>query len=205
MGNYAGDGDDSDGQGHGTHVAGTIGSRTYGVAKKTKLFAVKVLDSNGEGSNSGVIAGMDFVASDAADQDCPKGVVVNMSLGGSYSAAVNDAAASIVSAGLFLAVAAGNEATDAENSSPASEKSVCTVGATTIDDELAEYSNFGSIVDILAPGTDIKSTWIGGKTVCFPWGYGRLMRLMLIDFGSRTPSLVLQWLHRTSRVSEHTC
>lgn len=108
---------------------------------------------------------MDFVAGDASGQSCPKGVVVNMSLGGGFSAAVNDAAASIVSAGLFLAVAAGNEAADASNSSPASEKSVCTVGATTIDDELAEYSNFGNIVDILAPGTDIESTWIGGQTV----------------------------------------
>lgn len=108
---------------------------------------------------------MDFVASDAEGQECPNGVVVNMSLGGSYSAAVNEAAASITGAGLFLAVAAGNEATDAEESSPASEESACTVGATTIDDELAEYSNFGSLVDILAPGTDIESTWPGGETV----------------------------------------
>lgn len=108
---------------------------------------------------------MDFVAKDAAGQSCPKGVVVNMSLGGSSSRAVNEAAASIVDAGLFLAVAAGNEATDASSSSPASEETACTVGATTKDDELAEYSNFGSLVDILAPGTDIESTWIGGATV----------------------------------------
>ncbi|KAK6949723.1 hypothetical protein Daesc_008044 [Daldinia eschscholtzii] len=163
LNNFADD-DDTDGNGHGTHVAGTIGSKTYGVAKKTSLFAVKVLDASGSGTNSGVIAGMDFVAKDAAGQTCPKGVVVNMSLGGSSSTAVNQAAASIVDAGLFLAVAAGNEATDASSSSPASEKSACTVGATTKDDELAEYSNFGSLVDILAPGTDIESTWIGGST-----------------------------------------
>ncbi|KAI8960207.1 subtilisin-like protein [Daldinia sp. FL1419] len=163
LNNFA-DNDDTDGNGHGTHVAGTIGSKTYGVAKKTSLFAVKVLDASGSGTNSGVIAGMDFVAKDAAGQTCPKGVVVNMSLGGSSSSAVNEAAASIVGAGLFLAVAAGNEATDASSSSPASEKSACTVGATTKDDELAEYSNFGSLVDILAPGTDIESTWIGGET-----------------------------------------
>ncbi|OTB02284.1 hypothetical protein M426DRAFT_24907 [Hypoxylon sp. CI-4A] len=163
LNNFADD-DDTDGNGHGTHVAGTIGSKTYGVAKKTTLFAVKVLDASGSGTNSGVIAGMDFVASDAAGQDCPKGVVVNMSLGGSTSSAVNDAADSIVGAGLFLAVAAGNEAADASTSSPASAESACTVGATTIDDELAEYSNYGSIVDILAPGTDIESTWIGGTT-----------------------------------------
>ncbi|KAI2636602.1 peptidase S8/S53 domain-containing protein [Hypomontagnella submonticulosa] len=161
--NFA-DSDDTDGNGHGTHVAGTIGSKTYGVAKKTSLFAVKVLDASGSGTNSGVIAGMDFVAQDAGGQDCPKGVVVNMSLGGSKSTAVNSAAASIVDAGLFLAVAAGNEAADASTSSPASEESACTVGATTIDDELASYSNFGDIVDILAPGTDIESTWPGGET-----------------------------------------
>ncbi|KAI1641823.1 subtilisin-like protein [Daldinia loculata] len=163
LNNFADD-DNTDGNGHGTHVAGTIGSKTYGVAKKTSLFAVKVLDASGSGTNSGVIAGMDFVAKDAAGQSCPKGVVVNMSLGGSSSSAVNEAAASIVDAGLFLAVAAGNEATDASSSSPASEETACTVGATTKDDELAEYSNFGSLVDILAPGTDIESTWIGGAT-----------------------------------------
>ncbi|KAK1659928.1 subtilase [Colletotrichum godetiae] len=164
LANFA-DNSDTDGQGHGTHVAGTVGSATYGVAKKTKLFAVKVLDSNGEGTNSGVIAGMDFVATDAAGQTgCAKGVVVNMSLGGQTSTAVNQAAAAIVQAGHFLAVAAGNEAADASTSSPASEESVCTVGATTKTDALAEYSNFGASVDILAPGTNIMSTWPGGKT-----------------------------------------
>lgn len=115
--------------------------------------------------SSGVIAGMDFVAQDAASEDCPKGVVVNMSLGGSTSTAVNSAAASIVDAGLFLAVAAGNSATDASTFSPASEESACTVGATTIDDELASYSNYGSVVDVLAPGTDIESLWNDGSTV----------------------------------------
>lgn len=108
---------------------------------------------------------MDFVVENAPKQNCPNGVVVNMSLGGSTSAAINEAAADIVAAGHFLAVAAGNESEDAKNSSPASEKTVCTVGATTKTDTLAEYSNFGSLVDVLAPGTDITSTWIGGKTV----------------------------------------
>ncbi|KAM0201616.1 hypothetical protein ACHAPI_001661 [Fusarium lateritium] len=161
--NFAG-GSDGDGQGHGTHVAGTIGSTTYGVAKKTSLFAVKVLGDDGSGTNSAVIAGMDFVAGHADEKTCPKGAVVNMSLGGEFSDAVNKAAASIVDAGLFLAVAAGNEAADASGSSPASEASACTVGATTRNDTLAYYSNFGDVVDVLAPGTDILSTWPGGKT-----------------------------------------
>ncbi|KAI2637488.1 peptidase S8/S53 domain-containing protein [Xylaria nigripes] len=158
------DNDDTDGNGHGTHVAGTIGSKTYGVAKKVSIFAVKVLDAAGFGTLADVIAGMDFVISDAPQRDCPAGVVVNLSLGSAFSASVNDAAASVVSAGNFMAVAAGNEASNAANDSPASEPSVCTVGATEITDTLAYYSNFGSLVDILAPGTDIESTWIGGST-----------------------------------------
>lgn len=161
--NFAG-GSDSDGQGHGTHVAGTIGSTTYGVAKKTSLFAVKVLGDDGSGTNSAVIAGMDFVSGHAKEENCPNGVVVNMSLGGETSDAVNQAAKAIVDAGLFLAVAAGNDGKDASGSSPASEESACTVGATTSDDTLADYSNFGSVVDVLAPGTDILSTWPNGKT-----------------------------------------
>ncbi|RWA08137.1 hypothetical protein EKO27_g6957 [Xylaria grammica] len=140
------DSDDTDGNGHGTHVAGTIGSKTYGVAKKVSLYAVKVLGADGSGTNAGVIAGMDFVVSDAPERDCPKG------------------RCHVVSAGNFMAVAAGNEAEDASNSSPASEPSVCTVGATDDTDTLSYFSNFGSLVDVLAPGSDIESTWPGGQT-----------------------------------------
>ncbi|KAK5631758.1 hypothetical protein RRF57_007471 [Xylaria bambusicola] len=154
----------TDENGHGTHVAGTIGSKTFGVAKKVNLYAVKVLNANATGSYAGIIAGMDFVVSDAPKRNCPNGVVVNMSLGGSVSKSVNDAAANVVSAGNFLAVAAGNQAQDASNVSPASEPSVCTVGATDITDTFASYSNFGSLVDILAPGTNIESTWPGDRT-----------------------------------------
>lgn len=106
---------------------------------------------------------MDFVASEAASADCPNGSVANMSLGGTRSSAVNAAAAALVDAGVFLAVAAGNESQDAENSSPASEPSVCTVGATDNTDNMSDFSNFGSVVDIFAPGTDITSAWIGGS------------------------------------------
>lgn len=156
---------DGDGQGHGTHCAGTIGSKTYGVAKKTTLFGVKVLDDSGSGTNADVIAGMEFVVGDAPERaECEKGTVVNMSLGGTFSQAVNDAAAAIVDAGIFLAVAAGNEASDAQNSSPASEPKACTVGASDDADQIAEFSNFGSVVDVFGPGVDILSTVPGGSS-----------------------------------------
>ncbi|KAI1082518.1 proteinase T-like protein [Whalleya microplaca] len=154
----------NDGNGHGTHVAGTIGSKTYGVAKKTNLYAVKVLSSLGIGTNSGIIAGMNFVAEDVQTRSCPNGAVANMSLGGATSTAVNSAARTIVSSGVFLAVAAGNSAEDASNSSPASESTVCTVGAATEANAMASYSNFGSVVDIFAPGSDVLSTWNDGST-----------------------------------------
>lgn len=164
LANFAGDGSNSDGNGHGTHVAGTMGSRTYGVAKKTKLYAVKVLDARGSGTNSGVIAGINFVANDARTRSCPNGAVANMSLGGARSTAVNAAAANVVTSGVFLAVAAGNEAQDASNSSPASEASAYTVGATDSSDRLATFSNYGTVVDILAPGVSVLSTWLNGGT-----------------------------------------
>lgn len=158
------DKDNSDGNGHGTHVAGTIGSKTYGVAKKTKLLGVKVLNAQGSGQNSGILAGMEFVIKDAGGRGCAKGVSVNMSLGGGRSDSLNQAGAKIVQAGHFLAVAAGNDGADASQYSPASEQSACTVGATDKDDSLATYSNIGASVDLLAPGSQITSTWKGGGT-----------------------------------------
>ncbi|KAK7178499.1 subtilase [Paraphaeosphaeria sporulosa] len=165
LANYAGDGSNNDGHGHGTHVAGTIGSQTYGIAKNTKLYAIKVLDASGSGTSSGVIAGINFVASDVKTRSCPNGAVANMSLGGSKSIALNTAAAGLVSAGVFLAVAAGNEAQSAANVSPASEPTVFTVGATDSSDAFASFSNYGSTVDGNAPGVSILSTWNNGDTV----------------------------------------
>ncbi|OAQ71927.1 subtilisin-like protease PR1I [Pochonia chlamydosporia 170] len=158
------EGQDGDGDGHGTHCAGTIGSKTYGIAKQTTIYGIKVLDNEGSGTISGVIAGMDFAMADSQTRSCPKGIVANMSLGGRYSLTLNRAAARLVEAGIFLGVAAGNSNSDASYYSPASEPTVCTVGATQIDDSFASYSNYGSVVDILAPGTNILSTWIGGRT-----------------------------------------
>ncbi|RCI10899.1 putative subtilisin-like protease [Ophiocordyceps polyrhachis-furcata BCC 54312] len=158
------DGADTDGNGHGTHCAGTIGSKSYGVAKKTSLYGVKVLDDSGSGATSNVIAGMDFAASDARQRDCPKGVVANMSLGGGYSAAVNRAAAALVAAGVFLSVAAGNSNTDASGFSPASEATACTVAASTSSDSRSSFSNYGEPVKVFAPGSNILSTWLEGGT-----------------------------------------
>ncbi|TQV98079.1 hypothetical protein V2A60_006229 [Cordyceps javanica] len=157
-------GQNSDGHGHGTHCAGTIGSTTYGVAKKTSVYGVKVLDNQGSGSFSGIIAGMDYVVSDARGRSCPKGVLASMSLGGGYSASLNDAARKLVQNGVFLAVAAGNDNADASNYSPASEASACTVGASTAQDTRASFSNYGRVVDIFAPGQDIRSLAPGGGT-----------------------------------------
>ncbi|KAF1977475.1 subtilisin-like serine protease-like protein PR1A [Bimuria novae-zelandiae CBS 107.79] len=162
--NFTGDGDDTDGYGHGTHVAGTIGSVTYGVAKKTKLYAVKVLDASGSGSYAGVIAGIDYVASDHATRNCPKGATANMSLGGGKNQAVNDAVAAAVASGVFFAIAAGNNNRDAANYSPASEPTAFTVAASDINDAKASFSNYGTLVDVWAPGVSVLSTWNDGLT-----------------------------------------
>lgn len=161
--NYAG-GVNGDVQGHGTHVAGTVGSRTYGVAKNTRLYGVKVLNDQGSGSYSGIIAGIDFVAGDYRSRNCPNGAFANMSLGGGYSAALNQAAARLVDNNVFLAVAAGNDNANAANYSPASERSACTVGSTTSTDGRSSFSNYGNLVDVFAPGSNILSTLPGGRT-----------------------------------------
>ena len=158
-------GEDSDGHGHGTHCAGTIGSTTYGVAKNTQLYGVKVLGNDGRGVNSAIISGMDYVAKDKSQRNCPKGVVANMSLGGKRSNAINHAAAALVQSGVFLAVAAGNDNRDASYYSPASEPSVCCVGGSAVDDTRYDNSNWGAPVKILAPAVDIVSLRPGGGEV----------------------------------------
>ncbi|EER23662.1 subtilisin-like serine protease [Coccidioides posadasii str. Silveira] len=147
--------------GHGTHVAGTTGGTSFGVAKRARLVAVKVLDCNGSGSNSAVIAGMQWAMQHASQND-PRRAVANMSLGGGYSQASNQAAAAIVRAGIFLAVAAGNDNRDARSFSPASEPTVCTAAASHVRDGKASFSNWGQLVDVYAPGQDIISARPGG-------------------------------------------
>ncbi|HEY7770899.1 S8 family peptidase [Longimicrobium sp.] len=149
----------TDCNGHGTHVAGTVGGTTYGVAKGVKLYAVRVLDCAGSGSNSGVIAGMDWVASNHV-----KPAVANMSLGGGASTATDDAVNRMHNAGVTVVVAAGNENQNACNVSPARAANAITVGATTNTDARASFSNFGSCVDIFAPGNNITSSWYTSTT-----------------------------------------
>jgi len=158
-----------DGNGHGTHVAGTIGAidnaiGVIGVAPGVNLYAVRVLDNSGSGTYSGVIAGIDWVAANAGTID-----VANMSLGGGYSQAVNDAVTAAVEAGVVFVVAAGNQSIDACNISPASTPIAITVSALddrdgTLDDidSFASFSNYGTCVDMIAPGVLIESTWKGG-------------------------------------------
>jgi subtilisin family serine protease len=150
---------DTDCNGHGTHVAGTVGGTMYGVAKEVQLYAVRVLDCSGSGTWSGVIAGIDWVT---ANHRRP--AVANMSLGGSYTQALNDAVAASVASGVVYAVAAGNSTTDACTISPASSPTALTVGATTKLDALASYSNTGPCVDLFAPGSFVLSDWNSSDT-----------------------------------------
>lgn len=149
----------SDCDGHGTHVAGTIGGTRYGVAKKVKLYAVRVLDCSGSGSWSGIIAGVDWVT---ANHISP--AIANMSLGGGFSTAVNQAVSNSIAAGVTYAVAAGNQTADACFNSPASTPNAITVAATAVNDAFASFSNRGSCVDLAAPGVNITSAYIGTAT-----------------------------------------
>ncbi|CEP13842.1 hypothetical protein [Parasitella parasitica] len=158
---------DVDGNGHGSHCAGTIGGKKYGVAKKSIPVAVKVLASNGSGSMSDVVKGVDWATGEflkekkaAAEANKPfKGSVANMSLGGGKSPSLDATVNGAVDAGLVFAVAAGNDNKDACNYSPARAEKAITVGASTIFDERAYFSNFGECVDVFAPGLNIESIW----------------------------------------------
>ncbi|KAI9276650.1 serine protease [Phascolomyces articulosus] len=161
--------EDEDGNGHGSHCAGTIAGKRFGVAKKANITAVKVLRSNGSGTMADVIAGVDWateehnkaaVAAQKAGKPF-KGSVANMSLGGGKVTALDLAVNGAVDAGIVFAVAAGNDNSDACNYSPAHAENAITVGASTLYDDRAYFSNYGPCVDVFAPGLNIQSIWRG--------------------------------------------
>lgn len=164
---------DEDGNGHGTHCSGTVAGHKYGVAKKAHVKAVKVLRSNGSGSMSDVVKGVEYAAEQHQEQVQAakegkarkgfKGSAANMSLGGGKSTILDQAVNAAVEAGIHFAVAAGNDNADSCNYSPAAAKNAVTVGASTLADERAYFSNYGTCNDIFAPGLNIQSTWIGSN------------------------------------------
>ena len=154
-----GDDDADDGNGHGTHVASTVAGEAHGVAKSADVVAVRVLDDNGSGTTAGVVDGIDWVTENASGP-----AVANMSLGGGADEALDQAVQNSIDAGVTYGVAAGNEGTDAGNSSPARVEDAITVGATDDTDAQASFSNYGEILDIYAPGVDITGAWNDSDT-----------------------------------------
>lgn len=163
---------DEDGNGHGTHCSGTVAGKKYGVAKKAEVYAVKVLRSNGSGTMSDVVKGVEYAVQAHNEQVKKakdgkrkgfKGSAANMSLGGGKSTTLDLAVNAAVENGIHFAVAAGNDNADSCNYSPAAAEQAVTVGASTLLDERAYFSNYGKCNDIFAPGLNILSTWIGSE------------------------------------------
>ncbi|MEU0843568.1 S8 family peptidase [Streptomyces sp. NPDC005962] len=151
------DDDADDGNGHGTHVAGTIAGTEHGVAKKAKVVAVRVLDDQGSGTTEQVVSGIDWVTKNHKGPS-----VANMSLGGTPDEALDAAVQKAIDSGVTFGVAAGNESADASESSPARVEDAITVASSTDADEQSDFSNFGKVVDLYAPGSDITSDWNTG-------------------------------------------
>ncbi|MDQ1008113.1 subtilisin family serine protease [Streptomyces sp. V4I23] len=186
-------------QGHGTHVAGIVGGATHGVARDASLVSVRVLDCTGSGAWSGVIAGFDWVAANAE-----KPAVLNASLGGVRSTAVNNAAEALAESGVLPVVAAGNDAQDACNVSPASADDVVTVGATDRSDRETHFSNYGECLELYAPGASIVSARMGGGSIAHdgtsmasPHVAG-VAALYLAEHSTASPGKVADWLKGTS-------
>ncbi|MBW3654801.1 MAG: S8 family peptidase [Gemmatimonadetes bacterium] len=196
-------GKNTDCNGHGTHVGGTVGGATYGIAKAVRIYGVKVLNCQGSGTWSGVISGMDWVAANHI-----KPAVANLSLGGSFNQSVNDAATKLSNSGVFTAIAAGNDNVDACNYSPASAANVTTVAASTSSDAKASYSNWGSCVELYAPGSSITSAWstsstaiktISGTSMATPHVAG-VAALYKATHGDASWSTVNNWLTSNATV-----
>jgi subtilisin family serine protease len=194
-------------RGHGTHVAGTIGGTTWGVAKAVQLISVRVLDCAGNGTWAGVIAGVDWVTANAV-----KPAVANMSLGGGYYAPMNTAVANSVASGVVYVVAAGNSSYDACSYSPSSTPTAVTVGSSTNTDARSYFSNYGTCVDLFAPGTNITSAWytsntatntISGTSMASPHTAG-VAALYLQGAPTATPATVAAALVATSTTGRLT-
>lgn len=160
--NFIPDTPNADEDGHGTHVAGTIAGKTFGVAKKATVVAVKVLDRTGSGYMSYLLQGLNWAVADAKKRGIAKKAVINMSLGGDYTEAVNAGVKAATDAGMTVVVAAGNDDGDAKEYSPGSASTAITVGASDTADMRAYFSNYGGGVDIFAPGVGILSASKGG-------------------------------------------
>lgn len=201
---------DSDENGHGTHVSGTIAGATYGAAKKANIIAVKVLNKDGMGTTADVLEGIQFVHNDFKKKKETRGdkvkVVVNMSLGGGPFAVGGADEAAITMAtqdGVPFVVAAGNDAFDACFVSPSRISAAITVGATNIDDDLSYFSNYGPCVDILAPGESILSAYIGsdtasaiasGTSMASPHVAGIVARYLSQQEAMKTPATIKAWV-----------
>ncbi len=196
-----------DANGHGTHVAGTIAGTTYGVAKGATVYGVRVLDGGGSGTTAGVIAGIDWVTANHI-----KPAAANMSLGGGVSSTLDAAVRRSISAGVTYGVAAGNSNANASSFSPARVSEAITVGATTSTDARASYSNYGSLVDIFAPGSSILSSWntsdtatntISGTSMATPHVVGCIARYLQVN-QTATPAQVASYLSTQSTPNKVT-
>ena len=200
---FVNDSNSGDCNGHGTHVAGTIGGINYGVAKNVKLVAVRVLNCSGSGTIAGVIAGIDWVTTtkknaDSASPTTPHPSVANMSLGGGISSSLDTAVNNSINSGITYAIAAGNSSRDACNFSPARVPAALTIGATDKTDTRPSWSNYGKCLDLFSPGVGITSAWIGsnnatktisGTSMATPHVAG-VAALKLQQNPSATPSMV---------------
>jgi subtilisin family serine protease len=190
-------GNGADCNGHGTHVAGIIGATTYGVANRVTLHGVRVLNCTGSGTSAGVIAGVDWVRANRVNP-----AVANMSVGGGFSTALNTAVNNLATSGVFVSVGAGGENQNACNVSPASAASAMTVAASTSTDAKASYTNYGSCVDLYAPGSSITSTWytsstaintISGTSMAAPHAAGAAARYKA-TYGNAATATIDTWI-----------
>jgi subtilisin family serine protease len=197
---FGGNGQDCNG--HGTHVAGTVGGARYGVAKAVYLRSVRVLDCNGSGSWSGIIAGINWIANNHI-----KPAVANMSISGGYNSSVNAAVTNLINRGVFTAVAAGNANQNACNYSPASAPGTLTIAASDRTDLKASFSNYGGCVDVYAPGVNIVSTYFNGTTTSMNGtsmasphaaGVGALYKS---NFGDAASSTIVSWIINSATTS----